>query len=69
MLMVSPSLMETLVDIFRHTYALGLSDNDNFFNVLQNCPCGKYLDIVLPAFVGLDFYCKSEITSGIQGIN
>ena len=67
--MVSPSHMETLIDMFGHTYALGLSDNDNFLNVLQNCPCAKYLGIVLPAFAGLDFYCKSGITSGIQGIN
>ena len=67
MLMVSPSHMEALVDIFGHVS--GFSDNDTFLNGVHNCPCAKYPGDVPPAFVGLDFYCESGMTGGIQGIN
>ena len=44
------------------TYAVGLSDNNNY--PAYNCPCAAFPGPPAPAFVGNDYYCES----GVAGV-
>ena len=48
------------------TYASGLSDDGNYNNGANNCPCAKYPGEAPPNFVGLDYFCESGITGRWQ---
>ena len=44
------------------TYAIGLSDDDNFGSGAHNCPCARYPGTAPPSFVEEHYYCESGNT-------
>ena len=46
------------------TYAVGLSDNENYTHV--NCPCARHPGPEPPLYVGNHYYCESAITGAFD---
>ena len=63
------STAHMLMGLLSHTYATGLSDDDNYSGGIYNCPCATPPGKDPPAFVGLDYYCESGVTGQWQDNN